>query len=582
MSSSTQMDEETLARLDYHWLWGIRYKNTPKLGNLGAEVRRLIDDEQSLKAIIKQQRSIDEKPVFIVFFYWLFNISNYAYNRYVLAARQLHLNYLSSHLKDSPAMSKEPGFIDRAVQALKNFPTSTAEATSSAYESASNALASFTARWSWPPSPATSAPGGFPAKQEQRQARTINTDTINVTQEMKPHLETLGIHLEIGSVITRREFRTKCLPIFREFHSDKEGGEDNEFIRIRAAYDSLVALFDRPEHEAPDNNYWPDFNAQMESIFTRLDRLDSGIAELQAMTRQREESDERRINAAEETIRRAKETAREADERITRAQDRLNELRRKRGVLTRSDSSPSPSGSYDSAGSDADDEKNSSAASSCESQRLGQHAVVPAEAQDSTPPALIPVIHNPQRSFRLGKMSAFESAFNAFAPYNIGGSVPNPAASFSLVLDTCSSALVPVGLPERQEQTQDAGIAADTITEEMSRAVEEAVIGAQDPFNALRREQRVSGDRDAPTSPSGRYDSAESDSDDEEHSSTASISDCERLEDQSLVPTVAAEDIARALRPATPNRHALFAYSPLAGSDSTKIDSDDDQLGVTP
>lgn len=94
-----EVDKTRLEHLDYHWFWGLSYSKTPKSVNLGLQAAELLNDEAKLAALIERQKQLYlGHNAAVRFLYWLFNINNYTYQSYLLAAYKGYQNHLYSSL----------------------------------------------------------------------------------------------------------------------------------------------------------------------------------------------------------------------------------------------------------------------------------------------------------------------------------------------------------------------------------------------------------------------------------------------------------------------------------------------------
>ena len=279
MFNVLKFDAVSLTHLDYHWFWGLRYSKTPNPVNLGADVGKLMKDESKLADIINSQANlyIDHNAT-LRFFYWLFNINNYTYHAYLLAACKGHQNYLNRSFEKGTSMTTPYNIgwgilasgmvagLGYAGRRIYRFLTDAAEAspTKKATDNVpSNALVKL--------QEATSA-----AKREATPEHA-DVEAVIVTAPMLPHLEVLGINLSPGDSLKLSDFKSTCRARYLAVHPDKPGGTTEEFRRVREAAESLITIMSSRDHsrkihsfkDDPDK-YWADFNACMDEIWAKI------------------------------------------------------------------------------------------------------------------------------------------------------------------------------------------------------------------------------------------------------------------------------------------------------------------------
>ena len=308
---SFKLDETTLTHLTYHWFWGLRYSKTPKPVNLGVEISRLVKDESKLADIINSQVNlyIDHNAM-VRFFYWLFNINNYTYHAYLLAACKGHQNYLYPSSEKGTSMTTPYNIgwgilasgmvagLGYAGRRIYRFLTDAAEASptkKATDDVASNALVKLQE---------TSA-----AKRDATPERA-DVESVIVTASMLPHLEVLGINLSPGDSLNLSDFKSTCRARYLASHPDKPGGTPEVFRCVREAAESLITIMSSRDHsrkihpfkDDPDK-YWADFNACLDEIRANIAMFKAKIAEANTIRAEnRVYRDENRAYRAETKI----------------------------------------------------------------------------------------------------------------------------------------------------------------------------------------------------------------------------------------------------------------------------------------
>jgi hypothetical protein len=96
-----KLDATTLKHLNYHWLWGLRSNEIPQPVNLSSSVEALLGNKHLLTDRIRSQQTLNQHHAVFRFFYWLFNVNNYTYHAYLLAACKAHQQYLQALLPNA-------------------------------------------------------------------------------------------------------------------------------------------------------------------------------------------------------------------------------------------------------------------------------------------------------------------------------------------------------------------------------------------------------------------------------------------------------------------------------------------------
>ena len=278
MFNALKFDEVSLTHLNYHWFWGLRYSKTPQSVNLGADVGKLMKDESKLADIINSQANLYiNHNAMARFFYWLFNINNYSYHAYLLAACKGHQNYLSRSLEKGASMTTPYNIgwgilasgmvagLGYAGRRIYRFLTDAAE-TNPTKEASDDVSSSSLVRLL------------EAASKTKREATThlADVEAVIVTAPMLAHLKVLGIDLNPGDTLKLSVFKSTCRARYLSAHPDK-GGTTEEFRRAREAAESLITIMSSRDHsrnmhpfEDDPDKYWADFNASMDEVWANL------------------------------------------------------------------------------------------------------------------------------------------------------------------------------------------------------------------------------------------------------------------------------------------------------------------------
>lgn len=334
--------------LDYHWLWGIRYKKSPEQGNVGSAINTLCSDVTRREAMQAAQLAIYEKPAFIRFFYWLFNMNNYSYNGYVLAAYQAYTSNLSQNSKDNTTM------IQQGAMAVVGLGVATVGAIAYFGKGILRVLTGTGVREHNQSTQRSLVLLGAANAPVQRAAGTIKQDAIMISSEMMPYLIVLDINLEIGRTLSRTHFRSICRARWLRTHRDT-GGSDEAFLRANSAIQSLNAFFNRQDKDALNSNYWPDFmDDLLTSIERRLDGVEACLDRIGEMRREISELTERTHESAQRTA----EINRDTSERIEHCKELMRQVQEKRALeVANRPASPSAGSDSSELDSDVDDSK---------------------------------------------------------------------------------------------------------------------------------------------------------------------------------------------------------------------------------
>ena len=304
MLDDLKIDSTTLTHFDYHWFWGLRYSKAPQRVNFGIEVVALLSNEVKLAEVIARQTKLyHEHNAVERYFYWLFNINNYTYQSYVLAACKGYQNYLDHTLEKEdtmPTTNKLPldrlaSFLAPAGRMIQRLwpKTSVAFAKKADDEVSANALVR------------RQEPSSAAAEASSAAAMSISKDVevVIVTAAMQPHLAVLGINLQLGDSLKLADFKSSCRARYLAAHPDK-GGSDEAFRRVSEAAEALRKIIssqanpaDLPSQEDNLAEFWAEFNASMAEVWASLAmdkaKLDAAIVRLDEADARLDEADAR-------------------------------------------------------------------------------------------------------------------------------------------------------------------------------------------------------------------------------------------------------------------------------------------------
>ena len=280
MLDDLKIDSTTLPHFDYHWFWGLRYSKAPQRVNFGVEVVALLNDEVKLAELIARQTKLyHEHNAVERYFYWLFNINNYTYQSYVLAACKGYQNYLAHTLEKEgsmPTTNKSrwealTSALTHANEKIKRFfsPQTSAAFMKKADDEADDEVsANALVTRQEPSAAAAEASAAMPISQD--------VEAVMVTAAMQPHLAVLGINLQLGDSLKLADFKSSCKAQFLATHPDK-GGSDEAFRSMKEAAEALRKIIssrgsstELPAYEDNPAEYWAEFNASMAEVWANI------------------------------------------------------------------------------------------------------------------------------------------------------------------------------------------------------------------------------------------------------------------------------------------------------------------------
>ena len=209
------------------------------------------------------------------YFYWLFNINNYTYQSYVLAACKGYRNYLDHTLEKEDTILESnklrwdglTSALAHAGRMIERFWSQAARdvfAKKADDEVSANALV----RRQEPSAAAAEASAAMPISQD--------VEAVMVTAAMQPHLAVLGINLQLGDSLKLADFKSSCRARYLATHPDK-GGSDEAFRSVKEAAEALRKIIssrgsstELPAYEDNPAEYWAEFNTSMAEVWANI------------------------------------------------------------------------------------------------------------------------------------------------------------------------------------------------------------------------------------------------------------------------------------------------------------------------
>ncbi|MDP3561527.1 MAG: hypothetical protein Q8R83_05040 [Legionellaceae bacterium] len=244
------LNKTNLAHFDYHWLWGLRYHQVPPPINLSSHFDEWGKMPERVAWVQAKQKKID--GYYFKFFYWLFNIENYATDFHKLKA------YLMFK-QEAPMRNSQAETTSNSENGGDERNASCADVLSQLYagisypflfagQSMTAFVASFCQTRQQPSEQSTDLIVLSSVHEHVRQLhsealRSVQYihDKVIINWQMQNCLLLLDIAVEEGDRLAwhniKKAYRVKLL----SSHSDK-GGSDSDFIILKLAFDVLDNL----------------------------------------------------------------------------------------------------------------------------------------------------------------------------------------------------------------------------------------------------------------------------------------------------------------------------------------------------
>ena len=231
--SMFEIDEEKLVQIHHSRFGGLYRKKTKAPSDFSRKVLDLLSDFPRLKSVNSNQMSLAQANGFIRFFYWLFNIDNYAVNAYLLAACRLHNPEVFRSLNEPShpwtEIERKCVHLTWTIKKLQSLgvihtkqPVEPAEQTSIIVLN-----------------PTGPIPRGSEA-QPSTLSRVMRP--IKINPYIEDSVATLGIQRVDGEFLSWEEFKQAFFLKARKAHPDR-GGSEQEFGRINTAAEKIRLLF---------------------------------------------------------------------------------------------------------------------------------------------------------------------------------------------------------------------------------------------------------------------------------------------------------------------------------------------------
>ena len=209
--------KEELSHYSYHWFWGLRYNKSVRLDNIAEG----LCDSNVLYNCLSQEKRLSQRNVIIRLFYRLFNINNYALNRYRLAAFKAIKKYNASiqgrNIMESDTLERPRAgnVLSRLVQGVSGL-------------------------WRRPSktSVVIRTVDGATSEAAGPTEDALGEQTITVTESMQPHLQTLGIYQTTDSGLTWADVKKAYYKMARIIRTDKGGDNGCGLITLSFPADS--------------------------------------------------------------------------------------------------------------------------------------------------------------------------------------------------------------------------------------------------------------------------------------------------------------------------------------------------------
>jgi len=194
------------------------------LNHFALGVRTLMRHPERIGQIRARLLEQSRRPALIRFFMWWFNIDNYAYHTYLLAALLLYIN--------SPERRNTNMELITALLTMEN-------AVYAGLSYIGYKIYSLAKRLQPAAGP---LPNEEPLPEDRGPAAAARpaevSTTLEVTPEVLPHLRTLNINAAIGAQVDPSTFAKAYRKLALQRHPDK-GGRHEDFIALQGAYEAL-------------------------------------------------------------------------------------------------------------------------------------------------------------------------------------------------------------------------------------------------------------------------------------------------------------------------------------------------------
>lgn len=229
--------EEHLKRTQYHWILGLRELKEPCYPNLWDQIHSLQSDE--ILHFRNHQAEIQQKIWPLRFFYWLFNLSNYAKYHYQIAAYDQVYNINNEGVPMHKLQPNKSSYLDRLKQWFRRTPSQTTTPSTHPPSTKNNVTEP-----DEPKNAHTHAPQDAP--QMTHPVEVSNSDEELLVQPwMQSALNLLGIERLNQHTLRSSEIRKAYLLQALAFHPDKNPSPEAHamFIKIVNAYEILRSAF---------------------------------------------------------------------------------------------------------------------------------------------------------------------------------------------------------------------------------------------------------------------------------------------------------------------------------------------------
>ncbi len=241
-----ELSRENLEQIDYHWFWGLQ--RTPLLqpmNNMAAAVEELLRDEAKMASVLQKQQNFYQRAGIVRFVYWLYNIDNYTYHSYLLAACKAHQKYLSNSLGQSDNMIHLISVVITTGLAFASYGIYRVLSSAGLIKKIDS------------------------TKEASAEKRETVVDVVTVTSFMQPHLIVLGINLSTGDTFSRSDFKLACKKRYLETHPDK-GGTDEGFRQVRESVDNLSKIISSPVTGQNTDSFQNNFDNNWTTLFDEI------------------------------------------------------------------------------------------------------------------------------------------------------------------------------------------------------------------------------------------------------------------------------------------------------------------------
>jgi len=224
--------------LSYHWLLGLTYRPNAQ-ASLGRAAQVLMENPEGVQAISEQLNRHAQRPPFVRFLMWVFNINNYAYHCYLMVTLSMYLESLPHSLKRNIQMETFSNLFTLQTAVILGLSAIGFKiySLSMRYRPTEPTDPEFYRR-------TDDTPPDSPDETIPR--------TMVITNAMLVHLQALNIEARPGERIAESTYKKAYKTLALKTHPDK-GGKKEDFINVSAARDALDTHFTAsPEGERPN------------------------------------------------------------------------------------------------------------------------------------------------------------------------------------------------------------------------------------------------------------------------------------------------------------------------------------------